>query len=333
MPSRIAIVGEALSTDRNDQSFAGAASRYLTAMLSDTGISRRECLVTGVFQLNPYQPTAESLSGPAATAFPGYPEIGRAKYITAANGAALHRLRAELDAFKPNVVIALGDIASWALLKSAKIERIRGAPQMSHFGYKVLPTYHPANVLRQYPLRAAFSKDLDKALRESHFPELIRPQRFIYIEPDLSDLSKFEEEFLRNAKRISIDIETAGDQITCIGFAPDAAHALVVPFFDPTKADANYWRSIEEELAAWAWVRKQCERKVSQIGQNFNYDMKFTYSSYGIPMMGADHDTMLLAHALQPELKKSLGFLASIYTDEMPWKFMRPKHETVKKED
>jgi hypothetical protein len=36
---------------------------------------------------------------------------------------------------------------------------------------------------------------------------------------------------------------------------------------------------------------------------------------------------------LQPEMEKSLGFLASIYTQEAPWKFMRSKHETIKKED
>jgi hypothetical protein len=42
---------------------------------------------------------------------------------------------------------------------------------------------------------------------------------------------------------------------------------------------------------------------------------------------------MLLHHALQPEMDKGLGFLGTVYTDELPWKFMRTKHETLKKED
>jgi hypothetical protein len=42
---------------------------------------------------------------------------------------------------------------------------------------------------------------------------------------------------------------------------------------------------------------------------------------------------MLLAHAMQPEMEKSLGFLGSIYTDEPAWKFMGRRGETLKAED
>ena len=68
------------------------------------------------------------------------------------------------------------------------------------------------------------------------------------------------------------------------------------------------------------------------VGQNFIYDMRFLWEQYGIPVKNAVDDTMLLHHALQPEMKKGLGFLASIYTDEASWKFMRTK-DTKKKED
>ena len=36
-------------------------------------------------------------------------------------------------------------------------------------------------------------------------------------------------------------------------------------------------------------------------------------------------DTMLLHHALYPEMLKGLGFLGSIYSDEISWKQMRTK--------
>jgi hypothetical protein len=42
---------------------------------------------------------------------------------------------------------------------------------------------------------------------------------------------------------------------------------------------------------------------------------------------------MLLHHSLQPEMKKALGFLATIYTEEPSWKFMRKEVDTTKTED
>ena len=52
----------------------------------------------------------------------------------------------------------------------------------------------------------------------------------------------------------------------------------------------------------------------------------------GIACRGAAEDTMLLHHALQPEMEKGLAFLGSVYTDEATWKFMS-KVDTLKKED
>jgi hypothetical protein len=49
--------------------------------------------------------------------------------------------------------------------------------------------------------------------------------------------------------------------------------------------------------------------------------------------VNATDDTMLLHHSLQPESLKGLGFLGSLYCDEGPWKHMRAKHETIKKDE
>lgn len=333
--TRIAIVGEAFgeNEEREGRPFVGASGHFLRGSLAQVGININECFLTNVFNFRPVGNDIKTLYGLATTAIRGWPDIERGKYIRAEFTAELLRLQRELTAFAPTLVLALGNTASWALLKASAITRIRGSAQSSHWGFKVLPTFHPSAILRQYDLRPIFIKDLAKAAYEASFPEVRRPHRLIHVEPSYEDLLSFEQEFIEPATRLSIDIETAANQITCIGFAPSADRAIVIPFYDPTKADGNYWPSLEEELRVWDWVRKQCGRKISSVGQNFNYDMKFLFASYNIPVPYADHDTMLLSHAMQPELKKSLGFLASIYTGEMPWKFMRPKHETVKKED
>jgi hypothetical protein len=65
------------------------------------------------------------------------------------------------------------------------------------------------------------------------------------------------------------------------------------------------------------------------------FDMHRLWRGYGIPVAHADHDTMLLHHALQPESPKGLDYLGSVYTSESAWKLgIRLKHKgTIKKED
>ena len=51
--------------------------------------------------------------------------------------------------------------------------------------FKLLPTYHPSAILRQWDNRPTVIADLMKAKRESLYPEIRRPAREIWIEPSL----------------------------------------------------------------------------------------------------------------------------------------------------
>lgn len=338
------IVGEAWGEEERNahMPFVGPSGKILNGMLRQVGIVREECYITNVFNLQP-QPKndVESLCGPKATALPGYAALRAGKYVRAEFADELTRLYREIANEQPTLIIALGASAAWALLGTSGIKKIRGAPSLladralAAVGrqIKVLPTYHPAAVMREFSLRSIVIADLDKAKREAEFPELRRPQREIWIEPTLSDLADFEHLFIAESDSLSVDIETAGDQITCVGFAPSHDRAIVVPFVDATRSDGNYWRSLHDELMAWQYVRDWCKLAKRVVGQNFLFDIHFLWRRYGIPVPGATDDTMLLHHALQPEMEKGLGFLATIYTDELAWKFMRAKHETIKRED
>lgn len=330
---QIALVGEAWGADeeRERKPFVGASGRLLNAMLAQVGISRKECLVTNVFNLRPYRNDVKTLCGPKAEGIPGLPPLAPGKYVKAEYGGEILRLHDELRKAKPNVIVALGASAAWATLGTSGIRKIRGAAAPSPFG-KVLPTYHPAAVLREWTLRPILLADLMKARREAEYPEVRRPEREIWIDPTLEDLFRFEREHIAPNCDLSIDIETTADSITCIGFAPTPWVALVVPFFDPRKPDGNYWRTAQEERTAWDWVKRICGLRKRIVFQNGLYDMHFLWRTMGITVPYAEDDTMLLHHALQPELEKGLGFLGSIYTDEASWKFMR-KTNTVKRED
>lgn len=344
MTSRIMIVGEAWGREEAEARapFVGPSGRLLNGMLHQVGIDRRECFVTNVFNLQP-KPTndVKNLCGTKAEGIPGYPALQTGKYVRAEYAGELARLYREIRTEQPTLIIALGASAGWALLGTSGIRKIRGAPSflggraLSEVGrpIKVLPTYHPAAVMREWTLRPIVIADLMKARREAEYPEIRRPPREIWIEPTLADLVRFEREFILPSSDLSCDIETAGNQITCVGFAPSRSRAIVIPFVDPLQSDGNYWRSLSDELVAWDHVRRWLRLAKRVVGQNFIYDMTFLWRGYGITVPGEVHDTMLLHHAMQPELEKGLGFLATIYTDELAWKFMRAKHDTIKQED
>lgn len=333
---RIALVGEAWGEheEREGAPFVGPSGRILNSLLAQVGIRREECLVTNTFNLRP-RPTndVKNLCGPRAEGIPGLPALVSGKYIRKEYAGEIERMMTEVRNFAPTLVVALGATPTWAFLHSSGIRKIRGAPAWSDVAQvKVLPTYHPSAVMRDWRLRPIVLADLTKAKEEAEFPEVRRPEREIWIEPTLEDLWQFKREFIDPASDLSIDIETIQDQITCIGFAPTIDRALVVPFHCKRNRDGNYWPSLEDELEAWRFVREVCGLRKRIVGQNFLYDIHFLWRSVGIAVPSATDDTMLLHHALQPEMEKGLGFLGSIYTREPSWKMMR-KTGTVKRED
>lgn len=333
---KIVLLGEAYGEqeEREGAPFVGTAGHILNGMLRQVGIRREDCHVTNVFNLRPPGGNdVKNLCGEKADALQGFGPLTRGKYCHKKYGPELERLDRELYNCQPNLVVALGATAAWALCGTSGIKNIRGAPLKSRLGFKVLPTYHPSAVGRDWSLRPVVLADLAKAITEAEFPDVRRPQRFIHIEPDLADLEAFEKEYIDTSPDLSIDIETKGRQITEIGFAPSHDRALVVPFYDRGQPDGNYWRTLTHEIAAWLWVRRNLRKAKRIVGQNFLYDMRFLWEGYGMPVPHAEDDTMLLHHALQPEMEKGLGFLGSIYTNEASWKFMRDDHSTIKRED
>lgn len=329
MPN-IALVGEAWGEKEEEAGlpFVGTSGWILDQMLAQAGIARGECLVTNCFNLRP-KPSNDikNLCGPIVGRIPDKPALMPGKYIRAEYAPELERLYNEIRRADPNVIVALGATAAWALLHSTGIRAIRGAttitcdPVSVHLGrqFKLVPTYHPAAVAREWSLRPIVIADLQKAQRQSDTPEFRRPSRKIWLRPTLMDLANYERDFIVPADSLAADIETKQDQITCIGFAPSPSTAIVIPFF--LENGSNYWATQDEELAAWAYVRHWLAIKPS-VFQNGLYDINFLWSRYGIPVPAAMEDTMLLHHAMQPELEKGLGFLGSIYSEESSWKFL-----------
>jgi len=293
---------------------------------------------SNVFQAHPPGNRLEYFCGPREAGIPGYPGLikGGQGYVRAELAHHLDRLGDEILAVDPNVIVCLGNAALWALSGTTGVSKLRGTTRLSSHtvsDYKLLPTYHPSAILRQYENRSVAVLDLAKAGRESAYPEVRRPQREVWIEPDLADIERFINAFVWPCDLLSVDIETAGNQVTNIGLAPTAHLALNIPFYDSRRPGRSYWPTTADEAAAWDLIRPVLSSpRPRKLFQNGLYDIAFLWRSVGIAVMGAGEDTMLLHHALLPESLKGLGFLGSLYSEEVAWKQNR-RVATIKRDE
>ena len=292
-----------------------------------------ELFRTNVFNIHPPANRLEWFCGPKSDGIPSYPALLPSKYVRREFEPELDRLADEILTRDPNLILCLGNTALWALGGRTGVGKLRGTTSLSTHcasGYKLLPTYHPAAVLREWSHRPTVVADLMKAAREAQFPDIQRPACSIWIEPTLEDIDVFTRTYIHGCDLLSVDIETAGSRITCIGFAPTAGCAIVIPFDDERAKDGNYWPNRADEAAAWAHVRRVLvDGSIPKLFQNGLYDIAFLWRAQGIAVRGAAEDTMLLSHALQPESLKGLGSLGSIYTNHGAWKSERKMETTI----
>ena len=292
---------------------------------------------TNVFNQHPPGGALEYFCGTKAEGIPGYSALLPSRYVRRSYSHELDRLGDEILDLDPNLIVCLGNSALWALTGKTGIRKLRGTTCVSTHtvaGYKLLCTYHPSAVLRQPDIRSTTIADLGKILREKDSPNVTRPACEIWIEPDLEDIETFFNLHVRTARMVAVDIETSGTRVTCIGFAPRRDLAIVIPFDDSRAAGRSYWATPELERSCWQLIRAVLEDvSIKKIFQNGLYDIAFLMRSVGIRTFGAEHDTMLLHHALQPEALKGLGYLGSMYTDHGPWKSERKHTETIKRDE
>jgi DNA polymerase len=127
--AQLVFVGEApgFEEDRQGQPFVGKAGQLLTKMIEAMGLKREDVYISNIVKCRPPNNRTPKLE-----------EIE----------TCLPYLIAQLEEIKPKIICALGNVAAQTLLKSDKtISRLRG---MFHEvgGIKLMPTFHPAFLLR-----------------------------------------------------------------------------------------------------------------------------------------------------------------------------------------
>lgn len=333
-PAKIVILGEAPGETEAKLGipFVGYSGQELDKLLAQVGINRGECYLTSVCHSRPQDNKFDEhfLVGKKVLP-PGYnlPPVSLGKYLHPDLLPEIVRLDAELKAARPNLIIALGAKALWALVGSSAISSFRGTVLATPYG-KALPTYHPAYTLRDWSARPILLGDLIKAERESHFPEIRRPERWILIDPSVDEVEAAVERTLL-LPGISLDVETRFRTITVLGWSLSRSEAIVVPFYHPTRG--SYF-TFDDERKVRHLINRITSAPLIKTCQNGMYDIQYLLKE-GFKLCNFLEDTMLMHHALYPELPKSLGFLGAAYTSESAWKRMRnqAKAKDTKKED
>lgn len=293
------LVGEAPGEqeEQQRQPFCGPSGFFLNQCLTAAGIRRPSVYITNVCH---YRPPGNDISlwFKKGTSLP-HSRDGFSYHPNIASG--LQELDLAIKTHQPRVIIALGNLALWALTGNYGIDTWRGSilPCLAHEGTKVIPAYHPAFVLRVYEKRLELVTDLKRALRETKVQGIRQPEWRFHIHPTLDDILSFLDSL---PQTIAVDIETANGQISCIGIAKDALEAMSI--YIPG-------RSFEEELAIVEKLKETLETR-DIIGQNFLYDRFYLSSLWGIRPRVA-FDTMIAQGLLFPGQPKSLDYLASLY--------------------
>lgn len=348
--TKVLLLGEAFGEQEDlvNLPFVGASGQELTKIITEAGFSRSDCSLTNVFNfqpfandlnhfcLNPVDWAAAVSSFPVPAGLSPLTPCGRDhRFAPAIALPALARLRDEIISLNPNLIVALGNVALWALTRQTGISKYRGTILESTLvpGKKVLPTYHPASIYKgQWENRAIIVMDLIKAKRELAFPETRKIRRELWLKPTVEDFRYFRKTFLDTASVVAVDIETKRQQITCIGFSPSPERAIVVPLWSSSAPNWSYY-SEADELAIMREIRSFNESPVIKVFQNGPYDLQYLYR-YGQRVRNYSEDTMLLHYSLYSEMEKGLDFLGSIYTNEIAWKQLRPRgSDQIKRED
>jgi uracil-DNA glycosylase family 4 len=311
--AKIFLVGEApgKDEDRIGQPFVGYAGKTLNWLLGQAGISRAEVKIANVARVRPP-------NNKIATYFEDrqctIPTLQMAQWII--------ELKQELEECQPNIVVALGATALWALTGEKSIGKLRGytLPCQLVPGMKVLATYHPQAINYEWKNFFPCILDLKKAKYHSEFRELKQKFPQIVDNASVSDFVRYLQQiYTSHDEPISVDIETIqpGSHISTIGIATSPMFGMSTCILKGKYPCLNE----NEEIELNYWLSKVLTSK-QLIFQNAPYDTSVLLLNNRIWCKNVAMDTLIAAHVCWPELPRDLGFLASIALDVPPWKHL-----------
>jgi uracil-DNA glycosylase len=145
----LVLIGEAPGKHEDEQGlpFVGKSGQLLTKALTCLGIDRNDIFITNSVKCRP-------------------PQNRKPTHIESKISKELF-LSKEIEIIQPKIICTLGATALEALLETpVKMEQMRGK-ELSFNGITLIPTYHPAYILRSPNKFPIWFSDLEKAVQIS----------------------------------------------------------------------------------------------------------------------------------------------------------------------
>lgn len=139
--ARLMFVGEAPGADEDEQGvpFVGKAGQLLTRIIEAIELRREDVYIANVIKCRPPQ-----------NRNPDPDEVEMCEPF----------LFRQIDAIKPKVIVALGKFGAQTLLRTVEpISKLRGRV-FDYRGSKLIPTFHPAYLLRNPPAKREVWEDM-----------------------------------------------------------------------------------------------------------------------------------------------------------------------------
>lgn len=347
--AKIMVVGE--SPGKNEairgEPFIGDSGNRLMKTFSAMGIDRKDLFITNAVKYMPYvQPDplakkskiakkdqddkrsyffrkvpqeAMDARGNPILLKSGAPKFVKVEVPTDAFMEGIVELAQEIIAVKPNVILALGNYALWALRQHEGIMNWRGSILESALikGQKMVPSIHPAwfQRTRMFHRLPLFEWDLRRVVEESKYPELRLPQAEFITDPTDEQVEEAVERLLK-APYFVTDTEWYGpESFAYAGFSDSKDWAIIIPANTMTR-----WRAIKTLMGS----------PVPKVIQNAAFDY-VALARAGIHVENIQHDLMVAWHACWTDLRsKSLATIASVLTR---WPYYKEEGAFIGKDD
>mgnify|MGYP001285162097 FL=1 len=265
----LVLVGEAPGDTEvlEGKPFVGRAGQLLNKVLEEVGIDRDACYITNAVNCRPVPHRAP-----------------KAKEIVACR----NRLIAEIRQRAPRMVVALGNAAVQALMGRHNMGDVHGTVNWcADVNAFVVPTYHPAAVLRSPGYYIDLIRDMQRAALYLHEKKVLTSvaQEVEYVTLHNHDHVLELVERLESLSEVAVDVETASDgSLLCIGLAWRGDKAVVV-----TKDALVDKRTVP-------MLNSALKGKVL-IGHNLKFDVKQLWRA-GVSDVRVGEDTMLMSYTL-----------------------------------
>lgn len=320
--ARIMVIADAPSAEgaKNGDPIGGNSEVELDRLLGIAGIPKTHIRSVSLFNERPAFDDCSAFVKHSKSKDTNFVFCSDGYSVRSDHVRAKEALHDEIAKNAPNVIVACGAAAMWALGfdNHMKIEDWRGfvyTTEIKGKVYKVVATCSLTSIAGQYSNRFIMGHDFRRAMRESVSPDLYQPTYDFILRPSaqqvMSYLTDLRKRLEAGPVNIALDLETRGSFIACCGLATSNTNAICIPFM--CVEDRNGYFSSEDEWAIIVQLRGiLCHPNAVVIGQNLGYDVQYIFKNWFF-LPKVSYDTTYMQHTLFATMRKALDFITTLY--------------------